>query len=128
MPTKKRPSRKSLVKKLDELTSLIIRARDKRCVQCGSKENLTNGHVLPGRYHALRWDIRPDGNCHTQCWPCNYKHGQHQSFYYDWYIQKFGYERFQALRREYYGSPVKYSDKELSARIEQYKRIYEGLS
>jgi hypothetical protein len=113
--------RTTLVDKLDQIVSLIVRDRDKRCVQCGSREKLTNGHVLPGRYYALRWDIRPDGNCHTQCWPCNYSHVNHQSVYYEWYIDKFGLERFKQLRREYYGNERKvFSDLEL-------RQLYEKL-
>lgn len=120
-------SRKGLIKALDTVTSLIIRARDKRCVQCGTKEKPTNGHVLPGRYHALRWDIRDDGNCHQQCWPCNYTHVRHQSHYYSWYIKKFGLKRFEQLKYEYYGSIKKFSDKELREMLEEYKIIYADI-
>jgi hypothetical protein len=129
-PRKKKSGRKSLVEKLDEITSLIVRARDGGCVQRGDgkcKGARTNGHVLPGRYMVLRWDIREDGNCHEQCWGHNFKHTYHQSDYYDWYIQKFGYERFQQLRKEYYGAQgKKFSDKELKELYEQLKKVYES--
>lgn len=110
--------------------SLIIRDRDKECVQRsqgGCNGVLTNGHVLPGRYLTLRFDIRPDGNCHGQCWGHNYKHINHQSFYNDWYIGKFGYERFQELMREYYANPHKPSDKELRLLLAELKEKYGHL-
>jgi hypothetical protein len=119
--------RKTLVAKLDEITSLIIRARDKKCVQCGSTDRLTNGHVFPGRYQVLRWDIREDGECHCQCWPCNWRHTYHQAPYYQWFINKFGIERYNELYREYYGSSgFKFSDKELKELYEQLKKVYES--
>lgn len=110
---KKRTPRQILQDDLDTLVSLIIRDRDKKCVQCGSRERLTNGHVFPGRYLSHRWDIRPDGNCHTQCWPHNYKHIEHQSEYYEWFINKFGLERFKELKREYYAPPRYWGTPEL---------------
>lgn len=123
----KKPSRKSLVKKLDTITSLIIRSREKRCVQCGSTENLTNGHVLAGRYHSLRWDLRPDGNCHTQCWPDNFRHTKQQDHYHDWYRRTYGEEAWQKLRRDYYGNTYRFSDKELIQLIEHYQQIYDEI-
>ena len=97
MPKKKTSTRKNLVKRLDTVVSLYIRERDKKCVQCGSVENLTNGHVFTRRYHSTRWDISKDGNCHTQCWSCNYKHGWQPLEYYNWYIGEFGQEKFDEL-------------------------------
>ena len=120
--------RKTLVGKLDEIVSLIIRNRDKKCVLCGSTDRLTNGHVLPGRYTVLRFDIRLDGNCHTQCWPCNYKHVNHQAHYYNWFINKFGLDRWKELNREYYGQDRKhYSDKELREMYESLKAQFGHL-
>jgi Bacteriophage Lambda NinG protein len=125
-PRKPKSPRKKLVADLDEITSLYVRLRDKKCVQCGSKDKPTNGHLFPGRYHSLRWDIRSDGNCHQQCWPDNYRHVNHQSFYYDWYIDKFGYDRFKELKKEYYTQRV-FSDKELRELLATLKSKYENL-
>ena len=119
----KKPSRKRLVKSLDEVVSLIVRARDKRCVQCGSTTQPTNGHVLAGRFHALRWDIRLNGNCHQQCWPCNYKHTHHQNFYHDWFRNKFGEKKWKELQYEYYGNTHKFTDKELREMLEKLKGL-----
>jgi len=96
----KKPSQK---KKLDNLVSAYIRNRDKQCVICGSTNQLTNGHLFSRRHNSLRWDIRPDGNCHTQCWPCNYKHVRDAVPYFNWYIKKFGKRKFDALYKEWNG-------------------------
>jgi hypothetical protein len=104
-------SRKIWSKNLDTMTSKIIILRDGACVQrgfdCASENHptprgsiLTNGHVFSRRNHSVRWDIRPDGDCHTQCWACNYRHVRDQYPYFKWYIAKFGQERFDILRSE----------------------------
>lgn len=126
----KKPTRKGLIKKLDTLTSWIIRARDKGCVQAADgKCNgvLTNGHVLAGRYHALRWDIRPNGNCHGQCWGHNSLHVYHQNFYHDWFRKKFGEKRWKEMQLEYYGNRHKFSDLELKQMIEKYTQILKEM-
>lgn len=97
----KKTPRQRVVKRLDTIVSIIVRERDKKCVQCGSPENLTNGHVFSRRAYSTRWDVSDDGNCHTQCWGCNYKHGMDNYDYFTWYTKKFGQERFEQLRKEY---------------------------
>ena len=95
-------ARQKITKKLDDIVSEIIRERDKKCVMCGSTERLQNGHVFSRRHDFLKWDIRPDGNCHTQCATHNYLHSQKDSYpYWKWYQDKFGMERFNELRREW---------------------------
>jgi len=106
-------SHKSLVKKIDHLHSLFIRNRDKKCVQCGSINNLGVGHIFSRRNLSTRWDISDDGNCHTQCWPCNFKHVRDQYPYFNWYIKKFGDDKFQALRLKH-DQIVKISTSELN--------------
>ena len=97
----KKPSRKTLVRNLDKAVSEYIRQRDKWCVQCGTSENLTNGHIFTRKNYSTRFDISDDGNCHTQCWSCNFKHGFDQWPYFRWYIDKFGQEKFDELRRRH---------------------------
>jgi hypothetical protein len=108
---KKKTERQQLVLDLDEIVSKIIRLRDGGCVQCGfdcvsernpTKRNsvLNNGHVFSRKSYSLRWDIRPDGNCHCQCWGDNYRHISDQYPYFKWYIGRFGQERFDKLREE----------------------------
>jgi len=96
------PTRKSLIAKADKLVSLIVRARDGRCVECGSVENLTNGHVLGRRSFATRFDITPDGDCHTQCWADNFRAARTGAVaYHAWYVRTFGAEAFDALYRRW---------------------------
>ena len=119
-------TRKSLIKKLDTIVSKYIRLRDGCCVQCGTTQNLTNGHIFSRRHYSTRWDISEDGNCHTQCWSDNYKHSFDNFDYYKWYREKFGEDRFEELRGEYIKSR-KYSNVELEELYEQIKIKYEEL-
>ena len=116
----KKPSRKTLVKNLDVAVSKYIRERDGQCVQCGSRERLTNGHIFTRRYHSTRWDISNDGNCHTQCWPCNFRHGFDQWPYFKWYINKFGQNQFDELRRRH-KELKKYKNFELEELLKEIK-------
>jgi hypothetical protein len=123
---KKRTKRQILVKKLDDITSKIVRARDEACVQCGTTENLTNGHVFSRRHNATRWDISLDGNCHCQCWGCNYKHSYDNYEYYKWYQDKFGLEAFEDLRARY-TTTCKFSIPELEEMYEKYSELYKEI-
>ena len=122
----KNTKRKRVVKKLDEVVSKYIRLRDKKCVQCGKEEKLSNGHVFSRRAYNTRWDVSEDGNCHTQCWGCNFSHGKDNYDYYRWYVSKFGQDRFDELRREFKKS-VKYTTAELEELYEKLKETYEEL-
>lgn len=97
MTRKQKTPRQKIIDKLDDIVSHIVRERDGCCVQCGSTEKLTNGHVIPGRSYALRWDVREDGNCHCQCWGCNYYHVKYQLPYFTWYAKKWGYDKLEQL-------------------------------
>lgn len=124
--TKKKPTRKNLVKKLDTIVSKYIRLRDGHCVQCGTTQNLTNGHIFSRRHYSTRWDISKDGNCHTQCWSHNFTHGYDNYEYYKWYKDRFGEDRFEELRGQYIQTK-KYSNSELEELYEQIKIKYEEL-
>jgi hypothetical protein len=98
----KKVKRSTLKTKLDKVVSLFIRARDKKCVICGSTEGLSNGHVFSRTSLNTRWDITPDGNCHAQCWSCNYRHSSRDSYpYFNWYIKKFGQKKFDELHKRF---------------------------
>ena len=119
----KKPSRKTIVKKLDTAVSKYIRKRDGYCVQCKSGENLTNGHIFTRTSYSTRWDTADDGNCHTQCWGCNYYHGTRDNWkYYSWYIGMFGMERFEKLSRDHY-TPVKYTTPQLIEMLEEINEL-----
>mgnify|MGYP001585274054 CR=1 FL=1 len=111
--------RSQLIDKLDDVVSKIVRARDKVCVLCGRKDKLTCGHIFGRGHHSLRWDIRPDGNCHTQCWPCNRRHVFDTYPYYDWHMRKFGKDRFDELYQEWQATR--------QFKIWELKELYEQL-
>ena len=72
----KKPTRKSLVIKLDTVFSQYIRRKDAideiaTCVTCGKKDHwskLQNGHWASRRHYSTRWD---EQNCNVQCAGCN---------------------------------------------------------
>lgn len=105
---KKLPSRRSLVRTLDTLHSLIIRKRDGgRCVLyginscCLGAERLHCGHIFSRRSHSARWDVEVGGNAAAQCASCNIKHNAHPWIFYKWYIDIFGIEQFDAMYRRW---------------------------
>lgn len=121
------PSRKSLVTKLDRLTSLIVRLRDGgRCVlwginaTCTGIEKLQNGHIFGRRSHGARFDIEAGGNCAAQCSSCNIKHNHHQWIFYKWYIDRYGKEAFDAMYIRW-SKGRKYSRLELIALCAEYQ-------
>ena len=118
----KKPSRKALVKKLDQAVSLYIRNRDKACVVCGTTERLTNGHLFSRVAYSTRWDVTEDGNCHAQCMGCNLRH-EHDAYpFNNWYIMKFGKDKWDELHLRY-ATPKKYKDFELIELIEHIKGL-----
>lgn len=85
-----------LEKELDRLCSLYVRKRDKRCVTCGSRENLTCSHFVKRAFQILRYDI--EFNCHTQCDVCNEVHNSNEQPYEDYIVKIFGEETPRKLR------------------------------
>lgn len=101
MIRKKRTNRAKLVEKLDKIITLILRQKEPVCVVCGSDKQLGNGHIFTRKALSTRWDITDDGNCHIQCWACNFRHVRDQYPYFKWYTDKFGQEAFEELRRRH---------------------------
>jgi hypothetical protein len=72
----KKPTRKSLVIKLDTVFSQYIRRKNAIsdiaiCVTCGKKDNwkkLQCGHFMSRRHYSTRWD---ENNVAVQCYSCN---------------------------------------------------------
>jgi hypothetical protein len=72
----KKPTRSSLVKKLDSVFSLYIRQRYAvneiaECYTCGKKDHykkLQAGHFASRRHYSTRWD---EHNVQVQCYGCN---------------------------------------------------------
>lgn len=115
--------RKRLVAKLDKAVSEYVRQRETECVICGSRERLTNGHLFSRVAYSTRWDTQADGNNHTQCWNCNYRHEFDPYPYFRWFISKFGQERFDQLHLRFV-TPRKFKNHELE---ELYKTVSESI-
>lgn len=93
------PTRKSLVKKIDNLVFQIVCLMYPGCVECGTTEQPTTGHVLSRRSMATRWDFR---NVFRQCWPDNYRAAMTAAgAYHLWYVKKFGVEAFEKLYQDW---------------------------
>lgn len=92
--TNKKPTRKSLVKALDTIVSLIVRARDKQCVNCGTRFNLTCGHLFSRTNYSTRWDLT---NCNCQCRGCNLKHDHNPYPYQEWWKEQYGEQYYHLL-------------------------------
>jgi len=118
--------RKKLVKELDRVVSLYIRARDGECVVCGSTQRLTNGHLFSRNSHSTRWDITDDGNCHCQCVSCNFSHEFCPYPFERWYQKKFGMKKYDDLYFRFHQS-VKFKDYQLQEMIDEVNRKIKEL-
>lgn len=67
----KKPSRKTLVRKLDKIVGDIVKLRDGKCIVCNTTKNLTSGHLFSRVAYSTRWDL---DNCYAQCLSCNFRH------------------------------------------------------
>jgi len=121
----KKSERNKLVKKLDTVFSKYIRMRDKKCVICGSTQNLQAGHLITRLRYSTRWD---EENCFAQCRNCNYIHNFRPEIFTSWFIEKFGAKKYKEL---VYRSriPVKYTEtnNDLISLIKKYKQKIEKL-
>jgi len=123
---KKKTPRQKIIDKLDEIVSKIIRLKEPVCVICSSNKNNGAGHVFSRGSFSTRWDITEDGNVHNQCWGCNFRHVRDQYPYFNWYVKKFGQEKFDALRVRS-KTTVKYKTFELEELYRKLYKIYEKL-
>jgi hypothetical protein len=113
----KKPSRKSLVKKLDGLFSLYIRQRDGYCFTCGNTDSPTCGHLFTRTAYSTRWDKR---YAFQQCWPCNYRHEFKPEIFTEKFIDRFGLEAYKQGIRDHH-KPTKYTDLQLKQLIKEYE-------
>jgi len=83
--------------RLDDAFSKFIRARDGRCVICGSTEALQCSHVFTKNAHgAVRWD---EMNAHAMCAKCHtIHHRTDPGIYIEWMIEHYG-DAYNDLRR-----------------------------
>lgn len=92
---KKKPSRTTLTRKADRLFSLAVRARDGRCVACGSTAFLQCAHGFSRRYHRTRWDF---DNAWTLCRSCHTYYTHRDDAWKMWMENQLGLDAFRALR------------------------------
>ena len=114
----KKTSRKALVRKLDSLVSKYVIARDKKCVNCGKRENLTGGHLFSRAAYSTRWDVN---NVFCQCIGCNMRHEYDPYPLTSYFIEKYNMVEYDALHYKY-SHPKKFKDYELQEMI----KLFEG--
>lgn len=117
----KKPTRKSLIKKLDTVFSEYIRRRYAindiaTCVTCGKKDHwkkLQAGHFMSRKHYATRWD---DDNVEVQCQACNvFRYGEQYLF-----AKYLGEKKANDLLAKSRGI-VKFTDNEIIDMINLYK-------
>ena len=82
----KKPARKTIITKLDNIFSQYIRLRYSKneiseCVTCGKQDHwkkLQAGHFVSRKHYATRWD---EDNVQVQCSGCNvFRYGEQYLF------------------------------------------------
>ena len=127
----KKPTRKSLVEKLDKIFSIYIRRKDAindiaTCVTCGKKDSWTklqNGHFMSRRHYNTRWD---EDNCHVQCSGCNVFRSGEIYLYNKYLCSKFD-NNFPDRLYEKSNITVKFADIDLIELIEYYTEKVNSL-
>ena len=120
----KKPTRKSLVIKLDTVFSQYIRRKDAideiaTCVTCGKKDHwskLQNGHWASRRHYNTRWD---EQNCNVQCAGCNVFRAGEIYLYTKYLCSQYG-ENFPEELYIKSQKIVKFADVDLIEMIEYY--------
>lgn len=124
----KKPTRKTLITKLDKVFSEYIRRRYAKneiatCVTCGKKDHwkkLQAGHFMSRKHYATRWD---EDNVEVQCSACNvFRYGEQYLF-----AKYLGTEKADMLLTKS-RETVKFPDWEIQEMIELYKNKIKDLS
>lgn len=123
----KKPARKTIITKLDNIFSQYIRLRYSKneiaeCVTCGKQDHwkkLQAGHFISRKHYATRWD---EDNVQVQCVSCNvYRYGE--QYLFSKYLGETLSDELIAKSRLI----VKFSDVELLEMIEHYKNKVNNL-
>ena len=124
----KKPTRKTLITKLDKVFSEYIRRRYAKneiatCVTCGKKDHwkkLQAGHFMSRKHYATRFD---EDNVEVQCSACNvFRYGE--QYLFAKYLGTEKADMLLAKSRE----TVKFPDWEIQEMIELYKNKIKDLS
>ena len=127
----KKPSRKSIVKKLDKVFSQYIRRRFAvneiaKCVTCGKQahwKELQAGHFMSRKHYSTRYD---ETNVQVQCSGCNvFRYGEQYKFgrYLEEAYGEGTAEDLQNKSREI----TKFSDIRIKEMIEYYNKLLTNL-
>lgn len=84
----------ALQRLLDRLVKDYVIMRDKKCICCGTKENLTPGHLITRGCKSVRWDLT---NVFAQCGRCNYMHEFRPEIMTQEFIKRYGNDAYNAL-------------------------------
>jgi len=127
----KKPSRKSIVKKLDKVFSQYIRRRFAvneiaKCVTCGKQahwKELQAGHFMSRKHYSTRYD---ETNVQVQCSGCNvFRYGEQYKFgrYLEEAYGEGTAEDLQNKSRQI----TKFSDIRIKEMIEYYNKLLTNL-
>lgn len=110
-------TQKTLSRKAWETFSKWVRNRDKRCVCCGSTNQLQAGHFWHG---VLDFD---EMNVNAQCKQCNTFLSGNGTYYSAYLINKYGIKAFKDLEKRHYLAMKgeKRTDMEYQEIINKYK-------
>jgi hypothetical protein len=92
-------TRKKLISKLDTIVSLLVRTRDKKCVTPSPKctKILQCSHLIKRGKLPTRFSLE---NCNCQCSYHNYLHNNYPEIYTEWWLGKYGQEKYNTLIRD----------------------------
>lgn len=106
----KKPKQNRIDQQYDSFIRIIIKRKEKRCITCGTSENLELSHWIGRAHRGTRWDAR---NCHMQCIHCHQAHHAvkegSMSSYTAWMVLHYGQGVIAELIK-LKNSDVKYKD------------------
>ena len=114
---------KMLEDKVWKLQSRMVRLRDAKCVICGAKEKLTQGHLISTKRAATRYDWQ---NVFCQCASCNFIHQFKPDIFTAWFIRKYGGSAYVELV-ERSSKAHKFTTEELEALEEHFELLIRDL-
>ena len=115
---KKKTERQLWERRLDGLVREIVLARDGFCVCPSNKHTqiMQPGHLITRGRESVRWDLY---NVNCQCSGCNLMHEYYPEIYTNWFIGRFGEDR--------YGQMVQDSITVSKLTIDQLETLYMNL-